>query len=143
MAFPLLAMLPLIAQGIGMAGQAGQGRQDAAMLKAQGKSASQQGVADADAISREYRQIAGRQAAAMAEGGGSYEGSNAKILAQSETLAMLDRLNTLYHGELRRKGYATESSATNTRTSLLAGAQLLSMASNSFAQGKTMPMGAY
>lgn len=102
-------------------------KRDARLLRAQARAAGQQSVQDADAISREYRQIAGRQAAAMAQSGGGYEGSNAKLLHQSESLAYLDRLNTLYHGTMRRMGINAEAKATRRRANIEGVAALGSM----------------
>lgn len=98
----------LILQGIGMVHGIADGRRQKALLEQQGEVAHAQSVATADAIGREYRQIAGRQAAAMAENGGAYEGSNLKLLHQSESVAFLDRLYTLYHGEMKKLGLEVE-----------------------------------
>jgi hypothetical protein len=96
-------------QIFGMAMQQRQGHKNAQLLRAQGRAAEAQSVADADALSREYRQIAGRQAAQIAQSGGGYEGSAAKLLHQSETLAFLDRLNVRYHGRMRRRGFEADA----------------------------------
>ena|SRR5688572_1224595 len=132
-----MAAIPWIVQGAGMLMGGMQGKQDARLLRAQGRIAGQQSIADADAISREYRQLAGRQAAAIAQSGGSYEGSAAKVLHQSESLAYLDRLNVLYHGALRRKGLASEGSAVAGRTSAGTALGLLSLGSSALTQAKT------
>lgn len=100
-----------IFQGIGAANTMAEGRRSKAMLEQQGRVAHAQSVAMSDAIGREYRQIAGRQAAAMAENGGAYEGSNLKLLHQSESVAFLDRLYTLYHGEMNKLGLEVEGQA--------------------------------
>lgn len=90
-------------------------QKNARLLRAQGRVAQEQAQRDADAISREYRQIAGRQAAAIAQGGGGYEGSAAKLIHQSETLAFLDRLNTIYHGTMRNQAFRSEANAVKRR----------------------------
>lgn len=96
--------------------QQNQGAQENARLqRAQGRTAQQQSFRDADAISREYRQLAGRQAAVIAQGGGAYSGTNLKLLHQSESLAFLDRLNELYKGQLRKLGIFGEARATQSR----------------------------
>ncbi len=136
MPFPLI---PLIIAGISAAGQAQGGQQDKALLRLQGKVARQQAGADADALSREARQLIGRQAATMAQAGGTYDGSNAKVLAQTETLANLDRLNILYHGDLRRKGLNVEGEAVLRKAYVGAGTSLLSSFSGGFTAGKTLP----
>ena len=137
MAWP--ALIPLILQGVGMAQGAQQGAANKAILKQQGKAASNQSIADASAILREYRQIAGTQAAAIAQNGGGYGGSNAKVIQQSETAAMLDVLNTLYHGETRRRGLNVEGASVANRARTLAGTQALMGLSGAFTQSKTIP----
>ena len=139
MAWP--ALIPLIMQGVGMAQQGAAGAQNKAILKQQGKVAANQATQDSYAIARQYRQLAGRQAAAMAQNGGAYEGSNLKLLHQSEALAFLDQLSIRYEGELRRKGLITEGNSVGRNSQMLAGTQLLSTLSSVFAQGKTMPTG--
>lgn len=136
MPFPLI---PLIIAGASAAMQAQGGQKDRRTLQAQGKVARATAGADADAISREYRQLAGRQAAAMAQAGGSYDGSNAKILAQSESLAFLDRLQTLYKGNVRKLGLDVEGDDVRTRAYAGAGTSLLSAFSGGYTAGKTMP----
>lgn len=121
----------LIVQGIGMAMGIAEGRRNKLLLEMQGKTAAEQSVADADALSRDYRQLAGRQAASIAQGGGAYGGSAVKLLEQSERTAGLDRLLTLYKGQLRRIGLETEGE-TALRKSFLAGTQSLSSAGGSF-----------
>lgn len=132
----------LALQALGMLQQNQNGQADARLLRAQGRTAQQQSVADADAISREYRQLAGRQAVAIAQGGGAYEGSAAKVLHQSESLAFLDRLNTLYHGGLRGIGLAAEARSTSRRSTANTAAGLASLGSDFYTYNKTQPQGA-
>lgn len=101
-------MFGVFLQAVGMGMKHTRAKRDARLLRAQGRVAEQQSVQDAEAMSREYRQLAGRQAASIAQSGGGYEGSAAKLLHQSETLAFLDRLNVRYHGRLRRAGLVAE-----------------------------------
>jgi hypothetical protein len=107
-------------QGVGASNTMAEGRRSKAMLEQQGKVTYEQAVQSADAIGREYRQIAGRQAAAMAENGGAYEGSNLKLLHQSESVAFLDRLYTLYHGEMNKLGLEVEGQTALTNAFLSA-----------------------
>lgn len=138
-----MGYLDLIIKGIGMVMGVAEGRRNRLLLRQQAKTTRAQAGADADSISREYRQIAGRQAAAIAENGGGYEGSNAKVLHQSETLAFLDRLNKLYHGNLEAIGLE-EAGETALRQSLMAGTQQLgSTGSGLYTSGKTTPQGSY
>lgn len=129
-------------QAFGMLQQQNQGQENARLLRAQGRTAQQQSVADADSISREYRQLAGRQAAAIAQGGGSYEGSAAKVLHQSESLAFLDRLNTLYHGQLRGLGLGAEARATSRSTTANTIGGLAQIGSDLYTYNRTRPQGA-
>jgi hypothetical protein len=141
MAFQLLAFLPLIAQGAGAAMQGQAGARDAALLKLQGRVARTAADRDSESVMRDYRQLAGRQAAVIAESGGSAEGSFAKILAQSETLANLDRLTTIHRGELRRKGLTLDADTARSRASILAGTQALSAIGGAMGGGRQMPRG--
>jgi hypothetical protein len=131
------ALLPLIMQGVGMAGDAANSRKSAAMQKLQGKAARRQAGVDAEAMSRDARQLLGRQAATIAQGGGAYEGTNARVMAQSEADANLDRLTTLYKGDLRKLGLEVDSDATMAR----AGTRALSSLSDMFGSAKRMPGG--
>lgn len=135
------AAIPLIMQGIGMAQGAQAGQRDKALLKQQGKVASRGSVADAEAMLRDYRQLIGTQAATIAQGGGAYGGSAVKLMEQSETLANLDRLKTLYSGELERGGLVAQGSAVGRRSQMLAGTQLLTTGSRLFNQSKAIPQG--
>ena len=118
-------------QGIGMAKTVAEGRRNKLLLQQQGKSTAAQFFASADAIGREYRQIAGSQAAAMAQNGGAYEGSNLKLLHQSETLAFLDRLNEAYKGEMSRLELYEEGE-TALRSSFISAGQSMSGGISSF-----------
>ncbi len=118
--------------GVGAANTMAEGRRGKAILYQQGETAFDQAVQDSDAIGRQYRQLAGTQAAAMAQNGGAYEGSNLKLLHQSETLAFLDRLNVLYHGELTKLGLEVEGDA------VLSNAMLSSMSQLTGAMGGAM-----
>jgi hypothetical protein len=131
--------LAFITKLLGAGFQAQGGQIDAMLLKQQAKTSRAQGVSDADALSRDYRQLVGTQAAAMAEAGGTYTGSNAKLLSQSETLANLDRLKILYRGELRARGLEIGAEQTLRDAYIGAGTGLLSMGSSSYTRGKTMP----
>jgi hypothetical protein len=138
MPFPLI---PLIIAGVSAVMQAQGGRKDAALLEAQGKAASDQSRADSEQLSRDYRQLVGTQAAAMAENGGGYGGSNLKLISQGEALANLDRLKILYHGELSRRGLESSADSTLSRAYIGAGTSLLSAGSSAYTRGKTMPGG--
>jgi hypothetical protein len=105
----------LITQMVGAGGQVAEGRRNKIILENAGKAAEEQSLRDSEAIAREYRQLAGRQAAAMAENGGAYEGSNVKLLHQSEMLAFLDQLNIRYKGRMRRIELETEGASANRR----------------------------
>jgi hypothetical protein len=130
---------PNAVQGIGALMMMGQGQRDARLLRAQGRVARQQSIQDADAISREYRQLAGRQAAAMAQGGGTYDGSAAKLLHQSESLAFLDRLNVMYHGEMRQRDLNAEADSLQRRSMIGGVATLLGIGHDIYTRNKTKP----
>lgn len=120
--------------------QQNQGAQEnARLLRAQGRTAEQQSFRDADQVSREYRQLAGRQAAAIAQSGGGYEGSNAKLLHQSESLAFLDRLNTLYKGQLRKLGVFGDAKAAETRGRNQLYGELADVGADYYKQQQTRP----
>lgn len=128
-------------QAVGAGMEMANARRNAELQKIQGRVASQQSVADADALMRDYRQLAGRQAATIAQGGGTYEGSAGKVLRQSEVLANLDRLTKLYSGELRRIGFNTEAEST-IRRGFLAGTKALAGGASDaglFGGGQSMP----
>lgn len=131
--------LPSGVQAFGAIMGMARGERDARLLRAQGRVAQAQSRADADAISREYRQLAGRQAASIAQAGGTYDGSAAKVLHQSESLAFLDRLNTLYHGNMRKAGLFAEASATSQNANVSGMAQLLGIGSGLYTKHKTKP----
>lgn len=97
-------------------------------LRQQARSASNQALRDEEAQRREARQVLGEQAAAMAQAGGGYGGTNEKLLTQSATLAELDALNIRYGGFMRRSGLLAEAvgaKASSGGFNLQAGGQLL------------------
>lgn len=134
---PLMGLIT----GLVSAGFQAQGGQiDAGLLKQQARTARQQSIADADSASRDLRQLLGSQAAAMAQNGGDYSGSNAKILMQSEVLGNLDRLKTLYRGELQARGKEIDAKQTLRDAYIGAGTSLLSMGSKGYT-GSRIPGG--
>jgi hypothetical protein len=129
MAVPLI---PLIMGLVSAQQQAAGAREDAAVLRQEGNTAFSQSVQDADAVARETRQLLGKQAAGIAENGGGYGGTNAKLLSQSETLANLDRLKILYEGSMRRSGLRSQARTTLARGYMGAATSLLNGASGMF-----------
>ena len=127
----LVAWLPQIASAFGAAGSIAGGRENAALLRQQGKVAQDQAFADEQAQRREARQVLGAQAAATAESGTGMGGSNAILLRQSQIEAELDALNTRYGGQVKRAGLYSEAFNTKRQSSMLAGGQLLSGLSES------------
>lgn len=130
-----MPLIGLITSGVSAALQAQQGQIDAGLLRQQAKTSRQQGVADADSLSRDLRQLLGSQAASMAQAGGSYTGSNAKLISQSETLGNLDRLKTLYRGELRARELEIDAKQTLRKAYIGAGTQLMTSFGGGFGGG--------
>ncbi len=106
-------------------GTYGKGRDDARALRQQADVASQQAYADEAAQRRDYSQLAGQQAAAIAQNGGGAGGTNDYLVAQSELNAMVDALTIRYSGSLRRAGLLAEAKSTKKSAKYLAGAHLL------------------
>ena len=93
--------------------------------------ARQQAAANAEAQSRAARQRIGQMEANYGASGISMEGSALDILEQSARDAELDRLNIIYGGEVRARGYGAEadlqsSKANDTSGYWSAGGALLS-----------------
>lgn len=117
------------------------GKEDAAMLKQQGRVASQQATADEEAQRRETRSVMGSQAAAFAEAGIGTGGTAAGVIRQSAINAELDALNIRYRGQLARAGLFSQAKATRRESGLLAGAQLLQGGSNAYTQNRLLKGG--
>ena len=117
-------MWEAIFKGVGAFKGIGESKRNAMMLEMQGKVAEQQAHQDSQAVAREYRQLAGRQAAAIAQNGGAYEGSNAKVLHDTETRAFLDQLLIRYKGRMARIGMQQEGKDMMRRSANLNGAQM-------------------
>ena len=60
-------------------------------------------------LRRNQRQQLGRDRAIAAQSGAGTGGSNAEIIAQSETLSELDAMNLAYEGEVRSRGFLAQS----------------------------------
>jgi hypothetical protein len=136
MPFPLI---PLILAGASAASQAQGGRQDAGMLRLQGRVARSQAKAEGDVIGRDLRQIMGSQAASIAQNGGGYGGTNSRLLQQTEVLGNLDRLKALYRGNLRAKGLSVAADATMAKAYQGAATTLLSAGSKGYSSANSVP----
>jgi hypothetical protein len=80
--------------------------------------AYQKGARDEDAARRDYRLLAGDQAAAIAEGGGGFEGSSVDVFVESERNAFLDALNIRYDAGEHAREYRYEAQAAHLRSEL-------------------------
>lgn len=111
---------------------------DSDSIKAQGKVAGQQALADEEAKRRENRQLRGAQAAALAENGLTPTGSSGMAADQDAANAELDALNIRYAGILRRQGLTSEARNVKSRGYSLAGQQLLSGVSSGYTSSRMM-----
>jgi hypothetical protein len=89
--------------------QANVARYNAEVSRQQSQTALQVSAAQQEEQRRKNVQILGNQRAAAAQSGLGFGGSNADILDQSATLSELDRLNIAYEGEMRSRGFSTQS----------------------------------
>lgn len=143
MAFPFLALL---ATGFGAVNQYQQGRDaqrigeyNARLAETEAKIERDKAAREEEAHRRDLRQLQGRQRASIAQSGTGYGGSTGLLLEQSDAAAELDALNIRYAGQLRSMGLLSEAAMSRARGSnarrqgnLLAGAELLSGASDSY-----------
>lgn len=125
--------IPAAAGGLQAYGTLSGASDDASAMQEQARVARAQALQDEYAQRRAGRQNFGRLAAAMAQNGG---GVDEGLLRQSSLNSELDALATRYAGAM--KGYTLESEASSLkrRSKLMAGAQLLSGASQSYAAYK-------
>jgi D-serine dehydratase len=103
-----------------------------------------------EATRRETSQALAKQRAAIAESGAGSGGSNGMLADQSAVLAELDALNTRYTGAIRGAGllsqarqYRLSGSAAAKGGGLLAGASLLSGASDTYKSYRLSQQGVY
>jgi hypothetical protein len=82
---------------------------NARVSEQQASSALSESVSAQMAQRRRARELMGRSRAAAAQSGVGFGGSTADILEQSETLAELDALNIAYEGQMKARGFVTQS----------------------------------
>jgi hypothetical protein len=75
------------------------------------KASRQQAVFDADRLRERNRRLAGSQRTAIAKSGGTFSGSAADVVNDSEIQGELDILTTLYKGNLRSGAYQNDATA--------------------------------
>lgn len=126
--------LPFLATGLSAVGSYVGGQQSHDQLKMQSIVASQQALADESTQRRENRALRGEQAAVLAENGLSPGGSSAAMADQDAALAELDALNIRYQGLNRAKSLRSQAKNAKSTGGLLAGAQLLTGASDEWAR---------
>lgn len=110
-------------------------------LRVQGEMDARDALANEESQRREASQIAGAQAAAMAQAGGGAGGTNDLVARQSAVLAELDALNIRYGGLTKRAALLSEAKAVKREGVFLAGAQLLSGSSKSSSSRQIRAMG--
>lgn len=110
-------------------------------LRMQGEMAARDAFANEEAQRRDASQLAGAQAAAMAQAGGGAGGTNELVARQSAVLAELDALNIRYSGLTKRAASLSEARATKREGAFLAGAQLLAGSSKSSSNRLIQAMG--
>jgi hypothetical protein len=115
-----------------------------AKLSEQAEAAEQQQAnREEESLRRNASYFLGKQRAAIAEAGLSPGGTTGMLADQSAALAELDALNIRYGGQMRGRGLLSEASnerlagrAGRSQGLLLAGAQLLSGASDTYRMSK-------
>lgn len=93
--------------------------------EAQGVIARAQGYADEQVVRREGRQLAGANAAALAESGLSPGGSSGLMAEQSRAISELDALNERYKGAVRGMGFDIQGRNASREGGMLAGQTFL------------------
>lgn len=94
-------------------------------LQDQATTSNAQGVADEAMIRRNSSFELGKQAAAIAENGGGYGGTNAGVMKDSHVASEMDALNYRYRGLMRSYGLLAQAKAISKQSPLMAGGQLL------------------
>lgn len=128
-------MLSAAGTGIQTLGTLRGGRQNAALLERQAAVERSQALQDEYAQRREGRQQMGTLAASMAQAGG---GVDEGVLKRSAINAELDALNTRYAGAMRSAALTGAAASTRRDSKLLAGATLLSGASDAWRSYRTI-----
>lgn len=82
---------------------------NAAVSRNQSASALSESSAAQAAQRRRARELLGEQRAGIAQSGTGFGGTNADLLERSQTLAELDALNLAYEGDLKSKGFLSQS----------------------------------
>lgn len=95
-------------------------------LKDQATTSNAQGVADEATIRRNSQFELGKQAAAIAENGGGYGGTNAGVMKDSHVASEMDALNYRYRGLMRGYGLLYQAKQISKQSPLMAGGQVLS-----------------
>lgn len=103
-------------------------------LESQASTADAQGAADEATIRRNSSFALGKQAAAIAEGGGGYGGTNAGVMKDSHVAAEMDALNYRYRGLMRGYGLLAQAKQISKQSPLMAGGQLLQGGSQIYGQ---------
>lgn len=85
------------------------GKENAALLKQQGRTAFGNAVLEEDMQRREARESLGRTSAAIGESGTGYGGSSANVMDQAAIDAELDALNIRYKGQFAKYTYDYQS----------------------------------
>lgn len=94
-------------------------------LEDQATTSNEQGAADEATIRRNSQFELGKQAAAIAEAGGGYGGTNAGVMKDSHVAAEMDALNYRYRGLMRGYGLLYQAKQISKQSPLMAGGQLL------------------
>ncbi|MES1993189.1 MAG: hypothetical protein V4457_06190 [Pseudomonadota bacterium] len=103
-------------------------------LEDQATVSEEQGAADEATIRRNSAFALGKQAAAIAEGGGGYGGTNAGVMKDSHVAAEMDALNYRYRGVSQAQGLLAQAKSISKQSPLLAGGQLLQGGAQAYSQ---------
>lgn len=103
-------------------------------LEDQASTSNAQGVADEATVRRNSQFELGKQAAAIAENGGGYGGTNAGVMKDSHVAAEMDALNYRYRGLMRSYGLLSQAKQISKQSPLMAGGQLLAGSAQIYGQ---------
>lgn len=122
-----------VAKGLEAYGSLKQGDNASDAMESQARVTQNQALRDEEAQRRETRAGLGSMAAAFAQAGG---GIDEGVLRQSAIRGELDALNTRYAGMQRAAALFSNARSTRKQSKLLAGAQILSGAAQTWAARK-------